>query len=382
MNRKQFEIAIIGGGPAGSTMAIRLARCGFKVCLVEKFQFPREVLCGEFLSKEVTEELKSLELYDKFLKLKPNKINSFRFINDDGKELETDFNFESFGMKRSIFDKFLIEEAKLSGAELIQPAEVKRIIYENSKHKLEVKTSNNEDILIDAGFVIAAYGKRNLLDKQLNRRFANERSGLNGIKFHIDKKFLPGFSTDRIDVYASEGIYCGLNAVSENAVTVCFLESRKDFSGSPIDHFNKLFSRNEKFSKLFSRDFNLVEIDVKVYGTGNIYFGKRELVKDGVFMIGDAARVIAPLAGDGIGMALESSAILSGILIESRKNNYPNKEIEEIHERNCNRNFRRRLIMAGFIQKMILQSKMKNIGIGIVNRIPGLLPILVRTTRG
>ncbi len=49
----QYDVAVIGGGPAGSTAALYLSRKGFRTCIIEKHLFPRETLCGEFLSGEV-----------------------------------------------------------------------------------------------------------------------------------------------------------------------------------------------------------------------------------------------------------------------------------------------------------------------------------------
>ena len=46
-----------------------------------------------------------------------------------------------------------------------------------------------------------------------------------------------------------------------------------------------------------------------IFGTGNIYFGKKNLVENGIYMVGDASGIIAPLSGDGIGMAFESAKI-------------------------------------------------------------------------
>src|SRR5918911_5216253 len=47
-----FDVIIVGGGPAGSCAAIRLAESGARVLLAERERFPREKLCGEFISPE------------------------------------------------------------------------------------------------------------------------------------------------------------------------------------------------------------------------------------------------------------------------------------------------------------------------------------------
>ena len=382
MGKNDFDIAIIGGGPAGSTVAIHLARAGMRVGLFEKKTFPRDVLCGEFLSKEVIESLNKLGLCQKFLSLDPNKIYSFRFIDEDSSELETQLPFEAYSMKRSVFDNFLLEEAKKAGAKIFQPIEVKEIEKQRGSFRVKVLGSKKYIEEISSNFVIAAYGKQNILDKKLNRSFINVKSHLNGIKFHLDKRYLQSFSEGEIQIYTSEGIYCGLNTVSKNEVTLCFLEDRESYSDTARNHLIWLMKKNKKFSELFTEDFvHLITSDLQAYGTGNVFFGKRELVKDGIFMIGDAAGVIAPLAGDGIGMAMESADLISNILVESFKNNIDREVLERQYITQWNDHFNVRLFSAGIVQKTVLTNYLRKPGVRIVKLFPFILSRLVQLTR-
>jgi len=135
----QHEIAVIGGGPSGSTAAIYLAEFGFDVCLIEKKIFPREILCGEFLSREVVNNLKELNLFSSFLNLKPNPISSFAMFYDK-KEISTQLDFQAYGLKRSGFDNLLLMNAKAKGVKVYQPYEVSEIIK-----KMLVSTVENAE---------------------------------------------------------------------------------------------------------------------------------------------------------------------------------------------------------------------------------------------
>src|SRR5690606_6157947 len=119
-----FDIGIIGAGPAGSTAAAYFASYGFDTCLFEKKIFPRETLCGEFLSPEVIHLLKEQNLFNEFISLNPNKINSFRLFNNSGESLFSKFGFEAFGLSRSLFDNLLLANAISKGVTVYQPAEV------------------------------------------------------------------------------------------------------------------------------------------------------------------------------------------------------------------------------------------------------------------
>ena len=184
----QHEIAVIGGGPSGSTAAIYLAEFGFDVCLIEKKIFPREILCGEFLSREVVNNLKELNLFSSFLNLKPNPISSFAMFYDK-KEISSQLDFQAYGLKRSGFDNLLLMNAKARGVKIYQPYVVSEIIKENNSYKLCLQSSAQSSQIINSQYVIAAYGKRNHLDAKLKRKFVSYKSNLNGIKYHVNKKF-------------------------------------------------------------------------------------------------------------------------------------------------------------------------------------------------
>lgn len=278
MNQLFTDILIIGGGPAGSTAALFLSELGFDITLVEKKIFPREVLCGEFLSKEVTDIMKELKIYNDFLSLNPNKIDSFCAIDDSGIELKSNLNFNAYALKRSIFDSFLLEKAKSRNIKVIQPAEVISVFRSNSVFSSEVIQEDDNKIKIESKLVIGAYGKQNILDKKLDRNFVDKKSNLNGVKFHIPTNLLEEKFDDEIRIYVDKELYCGLNKINSDEVTVCFLENR---SQSKIPSRQKLIEAiksNKNFRKIFSDDAIEYIKSTNIYGTGNIFFGKREVV--------------------------------------------------------------------------------------------------------
>ncbi|MDR3666385.1 MAG: NAD(P)/FAD-dependent oxidoreductase [Ignavibacteriaceae bacterium] len=376
---KKFDIAIIGGGPAGSSAALLLSKRGYSVCLIEKKIFPREVLCGEFISKEVIEYLKENLLYEGFLKLGPNLITSFRFSSENGKDITSSFEFDAYGIKRSILDNFLLTKAIESGAEIVQPAEVNALSRKGDDYLINLKAGQGDGITLNSKFIIAAYGKQNILDKVLGRGFYRRKSNLNGVKFHIEKSHFNNFNPEEIQIYTGDGIYCGLNAVDDKTITLCYLEKRDRTQSSSRELLLRLSRQNKKFCTLLREDFFEYLDKAPIYGTGNIYFGKRDIADEGIFYIGDAAGVIAPLAGDGIGMAIQSARLISDILT---KNNLVKEKSVYDYKREWNKMFLRRIYIAGLIQKSILNNILRNPGIKMVSYIPGVLPSLIKYTRG
>jgi menaquinone-9 beta-reductase len=376
---KKFEIAVIGGGPAGASAAMLLSEKGYNVSLIEKKSFPREVLCGEFISKEVVEFLKTNLLYIDFIELNPNPIKSFRYISSKGADILSSLNFPAFGIKRSKFDGLLISKAKERGVEMYHPAEVKEIIKNEDGYLIKIKAESQEETVISSKIIIAAYGKQNILDRLSGRGFYSEKSRLNGIKFHIDKSKFQNYNPDEIIMFDGPGIYLGLNAVDENTITLCYLEKRDNLNYSPRERLELLSSQNKKFNSLLNEGFFDNLDGIPVYGTGNIYFGKRDVVNNGIFYTGDAAGVIAPLVGDGIGMAVQSAELLSGIL---NRNKLVIEKSAFEYAKEWRNLFSRRIYIAGLIQRGVLNNSFREAGIKIVSLFPGMLSALIKSTRG
>jgi len=383
MVKRNYEVIIIGGGPAGSSAAIYLARFGFDVCLIEKKIFPRETLCGEFLSGEVIKHLQNMGIDSQFLALSPNLIKSFKVFFENGKSFSGNFNFNAYAIKRSVFDQFMLQNAKLKGVEIFQPAEVKEIIKNNEIFTIKIKDQNSREIVLNSKILIAAYGKQNSLDSKLNRAFNRSKTGFNGIKFHIKKSCFNSFNKEEIHLYTGKDLYCGINSVDNNTMTLCFLQNRKN----PISykqHLLELFNSNPAFNRILKKNFFNSFSDHKVYGTGNIYFGRRNKVESGIIMIGDAAGMISPFSGDGIGMAFDSAKLASECLAYQRKTNRLIENAFSMYEKSWSKLFSKRIFISKFLQGFLLKSSLRKIASGNVHLLeffPSLNSLLIKVTR-
>src|SRR6476620_2062008 len=81
------KIAIVGAGPAGASAAIRLAQTGFQVTLVEREKFPREKLCGEFISPECFAHFRALGVLYEMLAAGGDRIAETVFYAPNGKSV-------------------------------------------------------------------------------------------------------------------------------------------------------------------------------------------------------------------------------------------------------------------------------------------------------
>lgn len=379
--QNDFDIVIVGGGPAGSVAGTYLAAMGFSVCIIEKKEFPREVLCGEFLSREVLEILTDLGLREQFLRLNPNPISSFRYCPEYPRTFSAILPFTGYGLKRGAFDMLLLHAAQNAGAEVIQPAAVELIDRIDSGFELKVKIGDSVRS-IRCAQVIIAYGKYNVLDKTLRRRSGHSPSSLNGIKFHVPKDLFVDFPGNEIQIFTTEGLYCGVNSVNDGTVTVCFLEKRSPKDLRPRERLAQLIKTNRHFGKIVAPDFTAALESLPIYGTSNIYFGNRSITENGMMMIGDAASVIAPLAGDGIGMAMQSGKLAAESFQEARRRDLSSETMLRRYSEGWHSSFSKRLRTSGIVQRLFLTELGRVMSPRILSIFPGMLSSLIEQTRG
>src|SRR5215468_8022352 len=114
-----FDVAIIGGGPAGSSCAAFCALAGLRTLVLDREKFPREKVCGDCLNPSCWPVLKRLGLAEKVRDLPHSQLTSVAFIAIDGREvtldLPSDANCE-ISVKRSLFDDLLLKRARELGA--------------------------------------------------------------------------------------------------------------------------------------------------------------------------------------------------------------------------------------------------------------------------
>ena len=205
MTSKKPKIIVIGGGLAGLTSAILLAKNNFEVTLIERKKYPFNRVCGEYVSNEVLPFLQSIGF-------KPedygaSKINKLWVTSPKGNSLKADLDMGGFGISRFTLDKALYEIAQKLGVSFLLETKVNDIRFNDEKFTVETSEQT-----LNADLVIGAFGKRANLDQKLNRDFFYQRSPYIGVKYHIQTDFAK--DTIRLDNF--NGGYCGLNKIEDD----------------------------------------------------------------------------------------------------------------------------------------------------------------------
>jgi menaquinone-9 beta-reductase len=376
-----FDAVVIGGGPGGSVSASSIAAAGYSVALLEKQVFPRETLCGEFLSSEVVGMITAMGLEREFRALLPNPLRTLTLLPERNSPVRTSLGFTAYGVRRSVFDSMLLEAASNAGVRLIQPAEV--IAIEKDHRGFVVHYRNGREAGTCHGhWVVGAYGKRSPLDGRLGRMWASVRTGYVGFKYHVPDGMIENLGDDEIAIAFGPRIYCGVSRVGGRTATICALQRREKGDMSTREQVRALARANPRFELIVPPAVLDNLATMPVYGTASLFFGNREIVVNGILMVGDAAGLIAPLAGDGIGIAMEQGRLLGRLFAEMHPRPADRESFAETYRRKSALLFARRKRVALICQHIALSEAMRPALAPFLSFTPGLLKAAIGATRG
>jgi len=365
-----IDVLIIGGGLAGLTSAIHLAKAGRHVVLIEKNSFPHHKVCGEYVSNEVIPYLQWLNADPELLN--PAKISKFQLSTVSGKHIESPLPLGGFGISRSTFDDFLYKKAKDNGCTIVQDT-VTEVIFEQDSFNVSSTSSRYQ-----AKIVLGAYGKRAALDHKLGRRFITNRSPWLAIKAH----YLGDFPNDLVALHNFPGGYCGVSKVENNLINICYLVNYASFKSykNMEEHQKKVLYQNTHLEKVFENSSMQFDAPITI---SQISFQKKERVNRHILMIGDTAGLIHPLCGNGMSMAIHSAKICATLLTDYFTGKIASRTVlEHRYKEEWNKNFKARITMGRLLAGMLRKEKSADILMEGLAMFPGILPAIIKRTHG
>lgn len=169
-----YDVAIVGGGPTGATAAILLARAGLRTAVIEKDAFPRFQI-GESFLVETYELLRRLDLLGRLAEIPHLDKLGAELAFGNAEETSMRFRFDqaltpgenrTFNVARADFDALLLDEARVSGADVLQPAAVRKILrLDDGRVELDLGESR-----LDARVLFDASGQATLVGRHLGTR--------------------------------------------------------------------------------------------------------------------------------------------------------------------------------------------------------------------
>jgi flavin-dependent dehydrogenase len=295
MTQIDADVAIVGAGPGGSTLAALLARRGYSVALIDRDAFPRDKLCGEFLSYDALPIVDALGVD---LDGAP-EITSCRVVGRH-RTYAFDFPHPARGVSRMFLD-----------------AALHRCAVDSDAHAITATATavTRESVTYDGGQVRAkvvagAWGRWGRFDQQLGRAFVRDRSHRNfGFKRHYRGDGAQGV----IELYSFANGYLGVNDVEGGITNICGLvHARLQGHKGRWDSFVETIRAEERpLETMYAR---YAPARDAFLSSEPVIFRARSAVEEGIFMIGDASGVIDPLTGNGMAMAMQSAVVAASFI--------------------------------------------------------------------
>lgn len=302
-----FDVIISGAGPAGCTAALAMGSSGLRIALIEKDRFPREKICGDAIPAFVPKVLDTInpEYRRAFEDVTEKiKINICRVAAPGKKFIDLKFPEYGYTCKRIIFDAFLFELADhLPNLTIFQETSVKEVTADNDR----IVISTDKNHVLKAQLVIGCEGANSIISKKLAITRKNPDEGSvavrayfknikdvppGTIEFHFLKNFLPG--------------YFWIFPLPGNQYNVGLGMPSKKLSENKINLKNE-FLKIIETDPCLSYRFSEAEMAGEIRGHFLPFCSRKIPISGNRFLLcGDAASLINPATGGGIGQAMQS----------------------------------------------------------------------------
>ena len=292
-----FDVAIVGGGPAGSSCGAFCAAAGLRTIVLEREKFPREKVCGDCLNPACWPVLRRLGMTERVRQLPHGILHSVEFIAIRGRKIVVDLpsgEDSEIAVKRSLFDALLLRRASELGAHICEETTVSALSKCANNNGWRIETSAGR--IFAAKMLVGADGRNSTVARLCNLlpRPSRERVALQA---HIP---LPADFGNRIVLQFLPKGYSGQAPVNREELNVCLVSKPPDMP-----------ALRRWAEKQFSLQQNHQWRTISPLTRAALAPAREKL-----FLVGDAARVVEPFTGEGIYYALRSSELAAQAIVK------------------------------------------------------------------
>ncbi len=309
-----YDVIVLGGGPAGAVAAMYLHKLGKKVLLLDKAKFPRDKVCGDAQGRKAARIMKELGIYEEYERLPGQKIYGITLSSPNGTQMHLDVAERSepapgYVHTRMVFDNFLFQSAKKFGVETREFNATDVIIDKGYVKGIVGINENSEKEEIRANLVLAADGANSVVAIKLGLNRNPDEHHIVALRAYY--KNVKGM-TDRIEIHLVKTLipgYFWIFPLPNGEANVGLGMVKKDMQKKKID-LRKAIIKEIEENPLFKERFADATLEGQIVGWNlPVASYHRKCYGNGFMLLGDAASLIDPLSGEGIGFAMISGRI-------------------------------------------------------------------------
>ena len=334
-----YDIIIVGAGPAGTSAALYASRLGLKTIILDKNSFPRDKICGDALSGKSVKYMRELDILDDVPNLKGSTIRRITFGSPAHKQFDIHLSNpqntgnikEGYVIPREIFDNFLFEKAK-NITEIRENFNVTDLLYENDKIIGVKGTQNKEKNEIYAPIILGCDGAKSTIARKLG--FHTEDQDNTAIAIRCYYEGVKGL-TDQIELHFVDEVlpgYFWLFPAGENIANIGIGLSKKQAKKDErkLTEILNDVTKSNYFKDRFSDAKQLENPKGWSLPLGRI---ERPNHGNGFMLLGDAAGLVDPFTGEGIGNAMASAKFAVEVAQKALKeNDFSKKMLSTYHK--------------------------------------------------
>jgi len=315
MSDRKTDVLVIGGGPAGTTIASLLSKRGFDVTLLEKDRHPRFHI-GESLLPMNVPILERLGVLDQVKSVGVTKLGADFTVGNSGAEPVTFYFREALGdspesafeVRRSEFDHILFKNCIASGVRSLEGMKVHRVeAAGNGSHTVYATDDDGAEHVWETRFLVDASGRDTFLSKTNGWKQPNRKHASAAVFGHFrGVKRRPGEDQGNISIYWFDRGWIWMIPLQDDVMSVgavCFPEHLRTRKGS-LDEF--LQGSLAALAETRERMAGATAV-MPAQATGNYSYLSRRMSGDGFLMVGDAFAFIDPVFSSGVYLAMHAA---------------------------------------------------------------------------
>ena len=364
---KIFDVVVIGGGPAGCAMALDLNRRGYDVALCDQAKFPRDKVCGEFISPGADPILEWLGVLASIEALAPKRLKGVAISSYESAELEIDYPVStetglrpsSLSVPRYQLDALFLKQVQNAGVKVFEQHKVTDFIFDDDcVAGVHGWDENKTSFSLQAKLVVDAGGRNAVSLRKFNLK--QEGNGKIAFSAHWQGVRLPD---DYCYMHVSRPGYTGISSVGNGRANVVLVVDRSALDGKKAEtlYHNVLMSNCRRCEMLQGAE--RVE---PVRSVDSLAFAVKPVPCGGLTLVGDAMGFIDPFTGEGIYLSLRSSQIAGEVIHAGFQNSNFSRKFLSVYNARRQEEFGDKCLLSRVLQWLIYNRPFCN---GVMKRL-------------